>query len=103
MGATLDRLPGSYVIYATFFPFLNDVDRGGRGLRTPVQAVIPGAQGRVLAVLAQTTAPLNLSMNRASDVRRCFTVMSAVARSRPSDSPYDSSGDATLGRGRGLG
>lgn len=27
----------------------------------PVQAVIPGAQGRVLAVLAQTTAALNLS------------------------------------------
>jgi DNA-binding MarR family transcriptional regulator len=27
----------------------------------PVQAVIPGAQGRVLAVLAETTAPLNLS------------------------------------------
>jgi len=27
----------------------------------PVQAVIPGAEGRVLAVLAQTTAPLNLS------------------------------------------
>ena len=27
----------------------------------PVQAVIPGAQGRVLAVLAQTTATLNLS------------------------------------------
>lgn len=27
----------------------------------PVSAVIPGAQGRVLAVLAETTAPLNLS------------------------------------------
>ena len=27
----------------------------------PVQAVVPGAQGRVLAVLAETTAPLNLS------------------------------------------
>lgn len=27
----------------------------------PVRAVIPGAQGRVLAVLAETTAPLNLS------------------------------------------
>lgn len=27
----------------------------------PVKAVIPGAQGRVLAVLAETTAPLNLS------------------------------------------
>ena len=27
----------------------------------PIRAVIPGAQGRVLAVLAETTAPLNLS------------------------------------------
>lgn len=27
----------------------------------PVQAVVPGAQGRILAVLAGTTAPLNLS------------------------------------------
>lgn len=27
----------------------------------PVQAVVPGAQGRILAVLAETTAPLNLS------------------------------------------
>lgn len=28
--------------------------------RKPVEAVIPGVQGRILAVLAQTTAPLNL-------------------------------------------
>ncbi len=35
----------------------------------PVQAVIPGAQGRVLAVLAQTTAALNLStLARLADV-----------------------------------
>jgi DNA-binding MarR family transcriptional regulator len=35
----------------------------------PVQAVIPGAQGRVLAVLAQTTAELNLStLARLADV-----------------------------------
>ena len=29
--------------------------------RQPVEAVIPGAQGRILAVLAETTAELNLS------------------------------------------
>ncbi len=35
----------------------------------PVQAVIPGAQGRVLAVLAETTAELNLStLARLADV-----------------------------------
>ena len=35
----------------------------------PVQSVIPGAQGRVLAVLAQTTAALNLStLARLADV-----------------------------------
>jgi DNA-binding MarR family transcriptional regulator len=34
---------------------------GGVDFVHPVQAVIPGAQGRVLAVLAETTAALNLS------------------------------------------
>lgn len=37
--------------------------------RAPVQAVIPGAQGRILGVLAQTTADLNLrTVARLSDV-----------------------------------
>lgn len=48
--------------YARFVPFLSDIQYGRIvDYVHPVQAVIPGAQGRVLAVLAQTTAALNLS------------------------------------------
>jgi predicted nucleotidyltransferase len=50
------------LVYATFVPFTSDTRYGVAGdFVHPVQAVIPGAQGRVLAVLAQTTAALNLS------------------------------------------
>lgn len=50
------------LIDVTFVPFMSDIRYGDAvDFVHPVQAVIPGAQGRVLAVLAQTTAALNLS------------------------------------------
>ena len=51
-------------------PFLSDMEYcRAVDFVHPVQAVIPGAQGRVLAVLAQTTAALNLStLARLADV-----------------------------------
>ncbi len=47
---------------ATYYPVAVD-------FREPVQVVIPGAQGRILAVLSQTSAELNLrTIARLSDV-----------------------------------
>jgi Nucleotidyltransferase domain/IclR helix-turn-helix domain len=57
--------------------------------RRPVEAVIPGVQGRILAVLAETTAPLNLrtiarlaevSPAQASRVLPELVVLGLVAR-----------------------
>lgn len=42
-------------------PFLlSNEYRGGVDFVRPIEAIVPGAQGRVLAVLAETTAELNL-------------------------------------------
>jgi predicted nucleotidyltransferase len=58
------------VTFATLVSFVSDMRYGDVvDYVHPVQAVIPGAQGRVLAVLAQTTAELNLStLARLADV-----------------------------------
>lgn len=45
----------------TIVSFMSDTGNlVGMDFRRPIQAVIPGAQGRILAVLAETTADLNL-------------------------------------------
>ena len=49
------------IINGTIVPFMMDmVYPVGMDFVRPVEAVIPGVQGRVLAVLAETTAELNL-------------------------------------------
>jgi len=45
----------------TLVPFLSDIGyRAAMDFTRPVRAVIPGTQGRILEVLAETTAELNL-------------------------------------------
>ena len=50
-----------YVIYEPIVPFMTGMGYSvSMDFVRPIEAVIPGVQGRVLAVLAETTAELNL-------------------------------------------